>query len=356
MNDYNSYTGGRKKKVLKKLLVVFVSVLIIIGATVVLGNYLKKRAERAADGGYTGIGRDDIAEGTEVSEIIIPSESGLGVSDTVSGLCVPLRMGDDGAEENSFEARLAEAAKDHTGVLIPLTGDDGFLLYNSVRAGEYSRLPVNPTIPDMAELCSAVSAARSEGLRVSAYIRSSVSLGDTEEERELAIAADSRIAADAAEAGFDEIIIGSLIPSPESITGESSRVVLRYLNQMTAAAGDTEVGLSLPYSVYKVATLSPQIELFVSRSVFLTMELTTEQSTEEYVNYICENLAGTLSVYNMRMLLAPADVGVAEAITQRLAAIGHKNYLYTSVPEESVENMPDETGDVTDTVDETGSE
>jgi len=30
--------------------------------------------------------------------------------------------------------------------------------------------------------------------------------------------------------------------------------------------------------------------------------------------------------------------------------------LYTSVPEESVENMPDETGDVTDTVDETGSE
>lgn len=329
MNYYNPYTGAKRKRLLKKILALLISVLIIVGVTVVFGNFLKKKADTVDNSSYMGIGRAE-AE-TEGPVLVLPSDGRLGVSESVEGFCVPLSTDGD---EASFEERITMAADGKNGVLIPLTGDDGFLLYNSVRAAEISRLPENPEIPTMAELGEAVAFAKSKGLRTCAYISSSVSFEDEENVRDMAIAADARIAADAAEAGFDEIIISSLVDSAESITSDTSHIILKYLNQMTAEAGDMGVGLSLPLDVYKTATLSPQIELFVSRSVFLTMELTREESSAENMNYICEKLAGTLSVYNMRMLLAPGDVTIGDTIVERLAAIGHVNYLYTCVPDE----------------------
>lgn len=360
MNYYNPYTGN-KKRIFRRITTVLVCALIITGSTVIFGNYLKKKANSTSGNDYAGIGREDISTETESAVVIPQSEEGAGSSVSVKGLCIPLGAaenvvvtGDDdpaASSDDSFEARLTAAAEGHTGVLIPLTGDDGFLLYNSKRAGESSRLPSNPSIPDMEALSAAVSLAKSLGLRVSALIGSGVSLSGTEDECNAAITTDARIAADAAEAGFDEIIISSLVSSAEDITGESSHIILKYLNQMTEAAGSTAVGLSLPTDVYLTATLSPQIELFISRSVFLTMELTAEQSNSDYLNYICENLAGTLSVYNMRILFSPTDTAVGNDFTDKLKAVEHENYLYASVPEEA--QTPDVGADVTDTAFET---
>lgn len=337
MNYYNPYTGSGKKKLRRRITVVIVSVLVIIGGTIVFGNHLKEKARLSSQDGLSGIGREDIAPATEEPLLIPPSEGGSGSSESVRGVCVPLgqvQSDDPDADEESFEDRLNDAAEGNSGVLIPLTGDDGYLLYNSARAAEASRVPANPDLPDMEDLAAAVSLAKAKGLRVTALIRSGVSLSATETKTDEAIAADQRIAADAEEVGFDELIIISLVSSPEDITGETFHVILRYLNQMTPAAGDTEVGLSLPPSVYQTATLSPQIELLASRSVFLTMELTAEQSTAEHLNYICENLAGTMSVYNMRMLLSPADTSIGKSLTDKLTAVGHENYLYITVPAE----------------------
>ncbi len=358
MNYYSSYTGGRKRRTVRRVIIVLVSIILIFGATVVFGNYLKKKAEDSADHNYGGIGREDLGSETEDSVIIPPSEGGSGSSESVQGVCVMLGgaedMGEDGVLAGSkFEERLKTAANNNTGVLIPLTGDDGFLLYNSARAGAASRLPANPSLPDMADLKGAVELAKSLGLRVSALVISSVDIAAGEDEYNSAITADSRIAADAAEAGFDEVMITSLVKSPDEITGEASHVILRYLNQMTAAAQDTDVGLSLPPEIYETATLSPQIELFVSRADFLTMELVREKSTVEHLNYICENLAGTLSVYNMRMLISPADTEVGEKMTEKLKSVEHSNYLYTSVPETKADPEPDGTEDVTDKTDVT---
>lgn len=343
MNYYNPYNGAKRKRFLRKVLAVLISILIITGATVAFGNFLKKKASTADNSSYMGIGRAETE--TEAPVLVLPSDGSLGVSESVGGNCVLL-----GTDVKEFEERLIPAAEGKNGVLIPLTDDEGFLMYNSVRAAEISRLPENPEIPTMAELGESVALAKANGLRVSAYIISSVSFDDPESVRDMAIAADARIAADAAEAGFDEIIISSLVHSADDITSDTSHIILRYLNQMTAAAGETDVGLSLPYDVYKTATLSPQIELFVSRSVFLTMELTKEESTVENMNDICEKLAGTLSVYNMRMLIAPVDETIGDMLVERLAVMGHANYLYTCVPD--VPDVPEDdepTGTETDT-------
>lgn len=346
MNYYSSYTGNRKKKTVRRVLIVVISIAVIFGATVVLGNYLKKRSENSGTPEYDGIGREDIFAETDSPVIIPPSEDGAGSSESVQGLCVPLGAVD--SEEGSFEDRLADASDGYTGVLIPLTGEDGLLLYGSDRAAAASRLPANPSIPDMEALTAAVSAAHAKGLRVTAYIRSGVDIKSDETAYNEAITADSRIAADAAQAGFDEIIIGSLVTSPEDITGDSSHIILKYLNQMTGAAVDTQVGLALPPEIYEVATLSPQIELFVSRSVFLAMELTADSSTVEHLNYICENLAGTMSVYNMRMLFSPKDTEIGDGIEKKLMAVEHNNYMFTSVLEKSEPPEVSDSGKVTE--------
>ena len=347
MNYYGSYSGNRKRKTLRRVVIVVVCALLIFGGTVLFGNHLKKKAADSSSPVYGGIGREDLLAETDTPAIIPPSEGGSGSSESVTGYCVPLQIKTDAENDDtdSFEDRLTAAAKDNSGVLIPMTGEDGFLLYNSARAAVASRLPANPELPDMAALGAAVSEAKSKGLRTTALIISSVDIGTAESVYDEAITADSRIAADAAEAGFDEIVITSLVASPEEITGDSSHVILRYLNQMTAAAGNTEVGLALPQSIYEVSTLSPQIELILSRSVFLAMELTTDKSTVEHLNYICENLAGTLSLYNMRMLLSPTNTTIAEKLEDKLEAVSHRNFLFTAVPETVKEEpqTPEET-------------
>ena len=336
MNYYGSYTGNKRKKTVRRIIIVIVCVALIFGGTVVFGNYLKKKAATSGMDYLGGVGKDDSNVGVNTPAVIPPSEGGSGSSESVQGYCVPLRITDDENNKNEikddFSDRLTAAAKDNTGVLIPLTGEDGCLLYNSDRAAAASRLPANPTIPDMTALADAVAKAKAAGLRTTAMITSGVDLDASEEIYNEAIAADARIAADAAEAGFDEIVICSVVSSPEDITGETATVMLRYLNQMTSASGNVKVGLSLPAEVYETATLSPQIELFLSRPIFLAMEMPREKSTVEHLNYICENLAGTLSFYNMRMLVSPKDSAVADAIEEKLDAVEHRNYLFTGVP------------------------
>ena len=318
----------------------------------IFGNHLKDKAEETGENIGAGVGRNDGSSETQSQVIIPPSEGGSGSSVSIKGDCVMLGAAGDYLDKRdetvafsgtTFEKRIRSAADKNSGVLIPLTGDDGFLLYNSARAGEMSRLPENSALPGMSELSAAVAMAKEQGLRVSAYMRSCVDISGSESDIEWQIAADTRVAADAAEAGFDEIIISSLVDAPEDITGESSHIILKYLNQMTSASGETEVGLSLPTSVYLDAKLSPQIELFISRSVFLAMELTGEQSTVEYMNFVCENLAGTLSVYNMRILFSPVDTRIGKNIEDKLEAVEHENYLYACVPNEPPKAPVEET-------------
>ena len=70
----------------------------------------------------------------------------------------------------------------------------------------------------------------------------------------------------------------------------------------------------------------------------------------DYLNYICENLAGSLSLYNMRMIMAPSDTERAAALVEKLDFVNHGNYMFTVVLEESETEPEDVTNVVTDEV------
>lgn len=338
MNYYNPYTGN-KKKILFRILFVLLMAVIIIAATVILGNYLRGKVDPADTSG--GVGREDIT--TETAEPIIsipPSEDGAGSSVSVKAMCIPLddpnppaaETGDGEPTPRSFSDRCTAEAEGYTGALIPLTGEGGRILYNSARIAEFSRTSDNLSLLSVDGVRECVSFARSLGLRTTAMIIAGADTTSADKAFELALETDSRIAADAAEAGFDEIIICSLASDPTSFTGDGMHRILRYVNQIVPAAGSTAVGISLSPEIYMTASLSPQIEMLVSRSVFLAMTVTPENSTDGYLTELCDTLSGTLSVYNMRLILSPNNMEVARAIGSKLAAVGHENYQFANVP------------------------
>ena len=355
MNYYNPYTGN-KKKILFRILFVLLTAVIIIAATVILGNYLRSKVDSpdTAD----GVGREDIV--TETVEPIIsspPSENGAGSSVSVRAVCVPLddpnppaaETGKGGVSPRSFSDRLRAAADGCTGVIIPLTGDEGRLLYNSARIAEFSRTPDNPALMSVTGVRECVDAARSLGLRTTGVIIAGAGTTSPDRAFELALETDSRIAADAAEAGFDEIVICSLVTDPAQFTGDGMHKILRYVNQVVPAAGSTVVGISLTPEIYMTASLSPQVEMLVSRSVFLALSVAPENSTADYLTEMCDTLSGTLSVYNMRLILTPNDTSQADGIAAYLAAIGHENYQFAKVlPEAEPDNTVTEAEETND--------
>lgn len=352
MNYYNPYTGN-KKKLLSRILYVLLAAAMIIAATVVFGNHLKSKVDPTDP--TDGVGREDIAADTSEPIISIPpSENGAGSSVSVKAKCLTLtdsgntalEAWDTEADVKRFTDNCRALAGDCTGVLIPLAGDDGRLVYNSDRIAELSRGTYNPTLPGVSDLSRIVSECHTLGLRVSAMIVSGADTSASDKAFEYAIETDSRIAADASEAGFDELVVCSLVTDPSQLSGDGMHKLLKYVNQLVSASGNTALGISLTPEIYMTASLSPQIEMLVERSVFLAMTISRENSTKDYLDEICNSLAGTLSVYNMRLLLDPADSTAANETADKLAAIGHENYQFTSVIETPSE--PDTTTSAND--------
>jgi len=335
LNSYNPYSGS-KKKIFRNVITVLVCAVLIFGATVIFGNHLKNKAEKTSDSDYIGVGRDDIYDDTE-GEIIPPLGDGIVLSENVRGVTVPLggvpkdNVGTS-IPPKTFSDALENAAGS-TAVVIPLTDGDGYLLYNSIAAGEFSRLPINPLLPDTDILSACVSAAKTKGFRTVALISAGVSISDDSASFDRTMATDAAIVGDAQDVGFDEIIITSLVSSPEEFDGDGVTLMLKYLKNITASAKEMAVGVAFPPEVYRDVTLSPRIELLLNTSVFPAMELSEEKSTDEYVTFVTEKLSGTLSVYNMRLLLSPATDRICESIISLFEDVGHSNYLITTLPE-----------------------
>ncbi len=360
MDYYNPYSKNRKKKVIR-ILTVVLSAVAIVALTVVFGNYLRTKAELSASSNSAGAGRDD-GDVTEQGGEIIPSEPGDGCSVTVNGVCVPLRAplpedADEETEAPSFAERIG-ALEGKTAVLIPLCGEGGELTYASARVSEITRTTFDPSLPGMEELRADVAAAKELGLRTCALIDA----GDfTSDGGDFAVLIDSKIAEDAAEAGFDEFIVSGAVASAESVDSDLSHAVLRYMNKLSAGIGNTSLGLCLPADVYRTSKLAPQIELFTSSCDFLCMEFDGAASTVLNVGDVCKNLAGTVSLYNMRFIISPAAAEDASGILSVLKSAKHVNCLVRTLPvtgvggdEPANTDVPDEpdTPYVPDTPDE----
>lgn len=334
MNYHNSYTGSVKKKILLRVLVVLVSLIVISALTLAYGNYLKSKAEGTAGSDYSGAGRTHSSDvdGQE-SEITTSFSKSVEVK---SACIVPDSFADEAAQS---EAVSAYSDNKYTGITVVLTGRDGYLTYASDAVSSFTKQK-SPASKKLDFITSAVSKAHALSMRASAVIFTSEDFS----ENEISAAIDALVCADAAAAGFDEII--AVLPVKEDrIDSDTSKAVLKYLGTLAEKKGSSLLGISFGREIYETPSLSPQLELFSSYADFLSIDMSEKYGSADEagqaISDVLDKISGSFGVYGLRVLLDGSDAAVSAKQTEVLTAAGFPNYAFVNALPPEPDPVPD---------------
>lgn len=327
----NSYTGSLRKKVLIRVLTVTAALTVVSAATFAYGNYLKAKAESTLLHG-TGAGRD-------------PQTSGAGRKDSednsqivkVKSQCVPIASLADGEKAAEYVNTLA--ANGNTGVSAVLVDREGYLTYPSERVAKFTHQ--KPSAGDLTVIRTTVARAKERSMRTSALLFAGSGFAEGAFSAEI----DALVAADAAELGFDELVV--VLPiATDQLGSELAGKVVGYLNTLAAKAETCSLGVCLSYDVFSTPQLSPHLELISSSSDFLAVDFTAGVSGTEaaakYVTDAVEAISGSFSLYSLRAVFEGADADIAAAQVKALTDKGFENYMFVSA---TPIKPPDDTDD-----------
>lgn len=325
MNYPNRYTGGTKKKIFLRILVVFLSLTAVCALTLAYGNYLKSKAERSRNDSYSGAGRPIDAERDTDS---VEQETTFSKSENVKSACIVLDYFEDVETLHAYMDTLA--ADGYTGITTVLVGRDGYLTYASEAVAKYTHQRPSAA-KDGAFIGEMISKARELSMRTSAAIFTS----DAFASDDISAQIDALCCADAAAFGFDEII--AVIPvTAEEINSDVSNRVLSYIDSLAAQRGSSLLGIALDDGIYRTPSLSPQTEMFASGADFLAIDMTDVfASTEDaasFVSGIAGEISGSFTVYGLRALFDGANAEISAAQTQALADASFSNYMFVDAP------------------------
>lgn len=325
MNYQNRYTGGMKKKIILRILVVFVTLTAVCALTLAYGNYLKSKAEKTKNDSYSGAGRPiDAVRDTDSGE----AETTFSQSVSVKSACIDLNSF---ADAESLSAHLDTlAAEGYTGITTVLMGRDGYLTYASDAVAEFTHQRPSSG-KDRAFIREMISKARALSMRTSAVIFTSDDFADNTISSQI----EALCVSDANSFGFDEVI--AVLPiMAEEINSEVSNEVLSHIGKLAEARGDTLLGIALDDEIYRTPSLSPQTEMFASGADFLAIDMSdafaSAEDAENYVKGVTGEISGSFTVYGLRAVF---DGGVAEIAAGEVTALadaGFSNYMFVSMP------------------------
>lgn len=325
MNYHNRYTGGTKRKIFLRILVVFVTLTAVCVLTLAYGNYLKSKAENTKDDSFSGAGRPiDAVRNTDGDE----SETSFSQSESVKSACVDLNSFAESADLSDHLDKLSQNG--YTGVTVVLMGRDGYLTYASDSVAEFTHQRPSAG-KDRAFIREMISKARSLSMRTSAVIFTSEDFADNTISSQI----EALCVADSSSFGFDEVI--TVLPiSAEEINSEVSNEVLSYIGKLADNRGNTLLGIALDDSIFRTPSLSPQTEMFASGADFLAIDMsdsfTTVEDAESYIKTITEEISGSFTVYGLRSVFDGSVEEISEAEVRALADGGFSNYMFVSMP------------------------
>ena len=313
MKYYRNYKA-KKFHVPKGLIVVLVSALLIVVGTILLGNHLKRQLTDAPidTSEIPPVDTSDPFDATPETPAVMHDAALL----SVHAGYLELSALTDGADLRSRVEAVASAG--YNAVAFVVIDGDGLLTYASPAASALSRLPAKETLPTLEELTSAVSYAGELGLRACAVYTA----------RPNKTKADCAVAAELAQAGFDEILLRGF----EKYTTLDGSVIDRILTYVRAvrAAADVDLGVCLSEEIYTAAQHAPYIENLFRETEFLAIDLTAADG--ESVAALTEKLQGSFSAYLLRTVLSGADAEAAAKVTEALDAASVSGRLYISAP------------------------
>lgn len=337
MNYPNRYTGGMKKKIFLRILVVFVCLTAVCALTLAYGNYLKSKADKTKDDSYSGVGRTpDTTPETGNDDTLSAFSKSVGVKSA----CIVFGDFEDSEAVQSYIEKLSEDG--YTGITAVLIGRDGYLTYASETVAEFTKQRPAAS-KDNAFISEMLSKAASLSMRTSAVIFTSDDFGADSISSQI----EELCVSDAAALGFDEII--AVLPSTaEGINSDTSSRILGYIGKIAEKKGDAQFGIALDESIYETPSLSPQIELFGSYVNFLAIDMSDSLSSAEdakaFVSGITDEISGSFTVYGLRAVFDGGDAEIAEAQAKALADASFSNYMYVDAPPQPEPDSTDTDG------------
>lgn len=322
---HNGYTGGTRKKLFLRILVVFLTLTAVCTLTLAYGNYLKSKAEKTQNEGFSGVGRPiDADRGTDGSE----NEYTYSKSENVKSYSIVF---EDYESIDLLNERIEKlSGEGYTGITAVLVGRDGYLTYASETVAQYTHQRPAATV-DSSFMGEMIAKARSLSMRTSAVIFTSEDFY----EDPISAHIDALCCADASALGFDEVI--AVIPSrAEEINSDVANRVLAYIDDLAASCSSSLLGIALEDGIYRTPSLSPQTQMFASGADFLAIDMTPTFSSAEdaaaYVSDVTGEISGSFSVYGLRVLFDGGDETVSAAQTKALFDASFSNFMFVDAP------------------------
>ncbi len=387
---YRSGYPNVKKKKYKKLLIrtafVIIAAAVITGLAILLGTHLNKRAESAISRTVHGIGSIDTESETQEQKPADPYQEGVKSSSnakTLKVIAADISITDNRVED--IENQIHDLSDKYNAVSIRLT-ESGRLVYVSPAVLDYARLPADavspvtqsqsqtPQYPQTSDdgdgndekpftdpyenLKAAVSAAKNKNLRVCAlYSTSVLSSYETEDINASSDAKtlDGIIIKELASLGFDEVIIDGLAEEDEGISNEKTSAIISYFANLRKSAGEIDIGVVLPYSIYVDAPSAGDINKLSEYADVLAIKIGSNANgaddAYQAIYDLCYPLKGNFSAYNIRGIIldsTPENAEASYAALKNLADVSAQFSVYVKNPSYSQNgsngNQPDADG------------
>ena len=287
MKRYKAYTA-RKLKLPRRLLFFFAVAAIIFSATVIVGNVLKNRVEKAVPQTDTEITTLETEKAQADNTPMQTAEHDEALLSVCAGHFDTSGITDAAGVRNEISALKQDG---FNAVSYTVCYDSGNLSYASPALQEMTRLPASEKLFSYELLKYAAQFGHENGMRMSAVY----AVSDNSE-------ADRAVAAELYNAGFDEIILTGFEES--SPDGSGASLINSYCESLRKVA-PADFGVLLSADIFENSKNAPFIEKIFAKTEFLAIDL--RSSTGERTAALADSLQGSFSAYLLRPLISGAS-------------------------------------------------
>ncbi len=300
---------------------VLIAALIITLIAVMIGHYLRDKAENA----NMGDKEDDFIGNQIARDPTDNSESYNSV--TVFGAGITLTSNTDTDEVNE---KISELSQYYNTLNITVTDENGNFLYSSPALCELFRVPVPEDNQKFNLLSSAITAANALGMNVCIVMAPSDLSGQSPAD------IDAVAVCELVSLGADEVLI---MPKPrlsDYIDYNTATKIRAYFNALSDATDKKcSLGIVLPVNSYRTASNAKQLQMIASAVNFMAIDLTagvgsTPDENSAQVGEHISALLGTFRTYNMRVLLCDTDPELLAAAYSAAVSNNINNISFTS--------------------------
>lgn len=312
---YYKHAGKRKKKIPVRIIVAVVCCIVVFALTVIYGNYLLDRVGNSANREETpnaGTSETPTSPTPENQVSYIPkleaSADDLNKNTAFLNLSVY-------ADQTELFAAIDELKTSGFEAFSVIIRDENLkLFYASDAISEQFGVSFDSSLNTTGDLALITEYAHSAGMSVTALFESCDIFADSDSASDLLHSTDKKIELDAilikeiAACGFDEIILTGIYDGL-GLNYANAEIFLKYLTLLRQGCPETFFGVIMNEENFRTATYAPQIERIAKYVDIILLDIrekiTSGDTAAEAVNQLNVDLAGSISRYNLRIIIDP---------------------------------------------------